>query len=90
VVLGRFTGFLRATLPFVAGSSGVALRRLLPFSAVSALAWTATFAVIGYAFSGSVGSAGDTATRVLLVGVLLAASAFFIHSRGASSKRGSS
>ena len=34
--LGRFTGFLRATMPFVAGSSGVAPRRLLPYSVASA------------------------------------------------------
>ena len=31
--LGRFTGFLRATMPFVAGSSGLTARRLLPYSA---------------------------------------------------------
>ena len=81
IVLGRFTGFLRATLPFVAGSSGMALRRLIPFSALSALAWTATFTVIGYAFSESFASAGDTATRVALVAVLLATAAFTLHTR---------
>jgi membrane-associated protein len=81
VVLGRFTGFLRATLPFVAGSSGTALRRLVPFSALSALAWTAAFTVIGYAFAESAAGAGDTATRVALVGVLLATAAFIVRSR---------
>jgi membrane protein DedA with SNARE-associated domain len=81
VVLGRFTGFLRATLPFVSGSSGMALRRLVPFSVLSALAWTGTFAVIGYVFSESVASAGDTATRVTLVAVLLAIAAFAVRSR---------
>ena len=80
IVLGRFTGFLRATLPFVAGSSGMALRRLLPFSVVSAIAWTATFTVIGYAFSESIDSAGDTATRIALAGVLLATAGFTIRS----------
>jgi membrane-associated protein len=82
VFLGRFTGFLRATLPFVAGCSGMALRRLIPFSALSALAWTVTFTVIGYVFSQSVTSAGETATRVALVAVLLATAAFIIRSRG--------
>ena len=38
--LGRFTGFLRSTMPFVVGSSGVRLRRLVPFSAASGLVWT--------------------------------------------------
>ena len=66
--LGRFTGFLRATMPFVAGSSGLTARRLLPYSAASALVWTATFTVLGYAFSESFIGAGETATRVGLVG----------------------
>ena len=81
VVLGRFTGFLRATLPFVAGSSGMALRRLIAVSALSALVWSTTFTVIGYAFSESFASAGDTATRVALVAVLLATAALTIRAR---------
>jgi membrane protein DedA with SNARE-associated domain len=59
----------------------MALRRLMPFSALSALAWTAAFTVIGYAFSESVDRAGDTATRVALVAVLLVTAAFIIRSR---------
>jgi membrane protein DedA with SNARE-associated domain len=81
VVLGRFTGFLRATLPFVAGSSGMALRRLLPLSAVSALLWTTTFVVLGYAFSDSIDDAGDTATRVALIGVVLVTAGLVVRSR---------
>jgi membrane-associated protein len=80
VVLGRFTGFLRATLPFVAGSSGMALRRLIAFSALSALLWTAAFTLIGYAFSESVATAGDTATRDALVAVVLVTVAFVMRS----------
>ena len=71
LVLGRFTGFTRAVLPFVAGSSGLPLRRLLPYSALSGLVWTATFLVIGFAFSESFADAGETATRVTLAAVLL-------------------
>ena len=51
--LGRFTGFLRATMPFVTGSSGLTPPRLLPYSVTSALVWTVTFTVLGYAFSES-------------------------------------
>ena len=79
--LGRFTGFLRATMPFVAGSSGLAPRRLLPYSVASALVWTATFTVLGYAFSESFTGAGETATRVGLVGILLATTALTVRSR---------
>ena len=71
LLLGRFTGFTRAVLPFVAGSSGLPLRRLLPYSAVSGLVWTATFIVIGYAFSESFTGAGETATRLTLAAVLV-------------------
>ena len=80
VLLGRFTGFLRATMPFVAGSSDMPLHRLLRIGIVSALAWTVTFTLIGYAFSDSFASAGDTAGRVALVAVLLAAMAFVLQS----------
>jgi membrane protein DedA with SNARE-associated domain len=80
VFLGRFTGFFRATVPFVAGSAGMALRRLVTFSALSALIWTSTFIVIGYTFSGSVAGAGETATRIALAGVLLAIAGFTLRS----------
>ena len=59
----------------------MALRRLIPFSAVSALAWTAAFTAVGYAFSESAAGAGDTATRVALVVVLLGTVAFILRSR---------
>lgn len=72
VFLGRFTGFFRATMPFVAGSSSLAPRALLPFSAAGALTWTTAFVVCGYAFSETMATAGDTAMRVVLVVVLLA------------------
>jgi membrane protein DedA with SNARE-associated domain len=81
IVVGRFTGFLRATLPFVAGSSGIALRRLIPFSVASAIVWTAAFTVIGYAFAESAADAGDTATRVALVVVLLVIVGLIVRAR---------
>jgi membrane-associated protein len=86
LVLGRFTGFLRATMPFVAGSSGVTLRRLLPFSAASGLVWTATFTLLGYGFGDAFGRAGDTATRVALVSLLLVTAALTIRSRSRANR----
>lgn len=87
VLLGRFTGLLRATMPFVAGSSGMALRRLLLLSLASGLAWTAIFTVVGYAFSESFTSAGETATRVATVAVLVATAAFVVRSRRTRASR---
>ena len=46
-----------------------------------ALVWTLTFTLIGYAFSDSFTDAGDTATRVTLIAVLLATAAFAIRAR---------
>jgi membrane protein DedA with SNARE-associated domain len=81
LLIGRFTGFTRAVLPFVAGSSGLRLRQLLPYSAASGLVWTAVFIAIGYAFSESFAEAGDTATRVTLVAVLVVAAVYLATAR---------
>ena len=70
-------------MPFVAGSSDMPLRRLLRVGSVSALVWTVTFTLLGYAFSDSFARAGDTASRVALVAVLLAVAAFTLRSRRA-------
>jgi membrane-associated protein len=81
LLLGRFTGFLRATMPFAAGSSDMPLRRLLRVGVVSALAWTLTFTLLGYGFSDSFARAGDTASRVALVAVLLVAAWMALRAR---------
>ena len=81
VVLGRFTGFLRATMPFVVGTSGTLGRALLPFSVFSALIWTTIFVVVGYAFSETMADAGETATRFILVAVLVVLATLFARSR---------
>ena len=65
-------------MPFVAGSSGVALRRVLPLSVVSAVAWTALYAGIGYGLSETV---GDAVTKAGLALVLIGAAAIVIRSR---------
>jgi membrane protein DedA with SNARE-associated domain len=79
--VGRFTGLLRATLPFITGSSGMPLGRMLRVGAVSALVWTAVYTLLGYAFSEAFTSAGETATRITFIAVLLAIAAFAVHSR---------
>ena len=79
--LGRFTGFLRSVMSFVVGSAGVTVRRVLPVSVASALVWTATFTVIGYAVAESFESAGETATRITSAAIVVAIAAFVIQSR---------
>lgn len=50
VLLGRFVGLVRAILPFLAGSSGMPLRRFLPYDVIGAGAWSASLLVVGYVF----------------------------------------
>lgn len=88
ILLGRFVGVLRALTPFVAGTSGIALRRVLPYSAAGTLIWATTFTLVGYVFADSFESAGETVTRIVmvvavLVGTGLAAATFLRRRRGA-------
>jgi membrane protein DedA with SNARE-associated domain/diacylglycerol kinase family enzyme len=76
VLLGRFVGLVRAVSPFVAGASGLALRRFLPWSLVGTLVWAATFTLVGYGFSESFADSGDTAARIALGAALLAAAGY--------------
>ena len=50
ILVGRFIGFVRALAPFIAGTSGMPLRRFLPYDVLGAGAWAATFATLGYVF----------------------------------------
>jgi membrane-associated protein len=77
ILLGRFTGLIRAVSPFVAGASGLALRRFLAWSAAGALLWAATLTLVGYGFSESFAESGEAAARIG-AGVALAAALAFV------------
>ena len=76
VLVGRFAGLVRAVSPFLAGASGLALRRFLPWSLAGALLWSVTFILVGYAFSESFAESGETAARIALAVALTAALAY--------------
>ncbi len=48
VLLGRFIGFARALVPFVAGASRMPYRVFLLYNAVGAVLWTISFVLLGY------------------------------------------
>jgi membrane-associated protein len=73
VLLGRFTGVVRAVSPFIAGASGLALRRFLLWSAAGSLVWATTFTLVGYGFSESFAESGQTAAALALAVALTAA-----------------
>jgi len=50
IFLGRFVGVVRAVNPFLAGSSGMPLKRFLPYDVVGAGAWATLLLVLGYVF----------------------------------------
>jgi membrane protein DedA with SNARE-associated domain/membrane-associated phospholipid phosphatase len=50
ILVGRFIGLVRAVAPFIAGSSGLAFRRVFPYSVVGAGLWATLFCVLGYVF----------------------------------------
>ncbi len=75
VVLGRFTAFLRAVMPGLAGMSKMHYRRFLIANSVGALIWGVTYTLLGY-FAGSALSRIETwsswAATGLVVVILLA------------------
>jgi membrane-associated protein len=81
VLVGRFVGLLRALNPFVAGASGFPVRRFLPYTAVGAAGWATAFTLVGYGFSESFESSGETATRIALAGALLAGALLILAAR---------
>ncbi|MBI3802472.1 MAG: DedA family protein [Nitrospirae bacterium] len=48
IFLGRFIGFLRALVPFIAGTSRMPYPSFLFFNALGALCWSTGFLLIGY------------------------------------------
>ncbi|MCW3038545.1 MAG: phosphoesterase PA-phosphatase related protein [Solirubrobacterales bacterium] len=50
IFLGRFVGLIRAVAPFLAGSSGMPLRRFAPYDILGAGLWGTAFALLGYVF----------------------------------------
>jgi membrane protein DedA with SNARE-associated domain/membrane-associated phospholipid phosphatase len=63
ILIGRFVGLVRAIAPFLAGSSGMALRRFLPYDIVGAGLWGSTFVLLGYVFWQSFSTLVDYAKK---------------------------
>jgi membrane protein DedA with SNARE-associated domain/membrane-associated phospholipid phosphatase len=72
ILIGRFVGLVRAIAPFLAGSSGLSLRRFLPYDVIGAGLWVSTFILLGYAFWHSFGTLLDYAkTGALALGATI-------------------
>ena len=73
ILIGRFIGIVRAVAPFVAGASGLTLRRFVPYSLAGTFLWATAFTLAGYAFHESFESAAGALTHVALALAVLAA-----------------
>jgi membrane protein DedA with SNARE-associated domain len=72
ILAGRFIGIVRAVAPFLAGASKMRLRAFVPWSVVGTGAWSATFVLVGYAFSSSFDTAASAVTHGALALAVLA------------------
>jgi membrane protein DedA with SNARE-associated domain len=81
ILIGRFVGLIRAVAPFIAGSSGMPVRRFLPYDVIGAGLWGTTFCLLGYIFWQSFDQITNYASKgavalgtviVVVVGVVVA------------------
>jgi membrane-associated protein len=86
VFLGRFTAFLRAVMPGLAGTAHMPYRRFLTFNALGGLVWSIGFIVLGYLAGASydkVQKVAGRASEVVLGVVILAIVIWMIRRRRA-------
>jgi membrane protein DedA with SNARE-associated domain len=81
ILAGRFVGLVRAVAPFLAGASGMRLRAFLPWSLLGTAVWSATFVLVGYAFSSSFGTAAGAITHGALALAVVGVAALLVRAR---------
>ncbi len=73
VFLGRWVGLVRAVSPFLAGSSGMPLRRFTPYDVLAAGGMVTLFALLGFVFWHSLDQVLSVARKGLLaLGIVIA------------------
>ena len=81
VFLARFTAFLRAVMPALAGSARMPYRRFLAFNAAGGLIWAVGFTLLGYLVGASyraVENIAGTASEAILGVIVLVVVVFVI------------
>jgi membrane protein DedA with SNARE-associated domain len=83
VFFGRFVGFARALVPFLAGASRMRYRQFIVYNAIGAVLWTLACVLLGYLLGASWRVAEQWISRTgLIIGGLLAAAAIGMWIRG--------
>lgn len=86
VFLGRFTAFLRAVMPGLAGTAGMPYRTFLKWNAAGGIIWGAGFTLLGFAAGASytkLESYAGRAGKIVLVIVLLLVVIWYVRHRRA-------
>jgi membrane-associated protein len=81
VFLGRFVAFFRATVPGLAGMSGMPYRRFIAWNAVGGIVWGIGFVAIGWLAGNSfkrVESAAGTIAAIVVAVIVLAAVVYWV------------
>jgi len=81
VFLGRFVAFFRATVPGLAGMSGMPYRRFIVWNALGGIVWGVGFVLIGWLAGNSfkrVESAAGTAAAIAVAVIVLAAIVYWV------------
>jgi membrane-associated protein len=85
VVVGRFTAFLRAVIPALAGMSRLSYRRFLIANASGALLWGVAYTLLGYFAGTALNSiervSGWVGLGVLVIVIAIFTALFFLHRR---------
>jgi membrane-associated protein len=83
VVMGRFTAFLRAVMPGLAGASSMSYRRFLVFNVVGGVLWGTACVLLGYFAAHSIGTITHAlgVTSAAIIVFILAGLAWAWHRR---------
>jgi membrane protein DedA with SNARE-associated domain len=88
VFFGRFIGFARALVPFIAGTSGMPYRKFVLYDGLGAIPWTVGFVLLGYVLGASWRVAEQWISRTgLLLGALLIIALLVLWARRTRSRR---
>jgi membrane-associated protein len=81
VFLGRFVGFIRGVVPFVAGTAQMPYRRFLPWNVAASIVWTGAVVSAGYLLGQHIEAVVDNIAIVVSVVIVVGFVGWLIYRR---------